>query len=133
MAQNSSTGGAQCGAQFQDTQVPTNVESSDGSLETDRMRPSDQEVPLEVADMARSQEITAKSVSGILILLLKWFKLSRKMSGTLYKAFKANENRCTQIRVSNTTFARLKLHSVGSKASPRSGIGPGSELSMRQG
>lgn len=27
---------------------------------------------------ARSREISAKAVSGILLLLLKWFKLSRK-------------------------------------------------------
>ncbi|KAF1811150.1 N1221-domain-containing protein [Eremomyces bilateralis CBS 781.70] len=33
----------------------------------------------EELDAVRSQEITAKAVSGILILLLKWFKVSRKL------------------------------------------------------
>lgn len=31
-------------------------------------------------DMTRSQEITSKAVCGILIMLLKWFKVSRKSS-----------------------------------------------------
>lgn len=31
-------------------------------------------------DAIRQQEVTAKAVSGILILLLKWFKVSRKCS-----------------------------------------------------
>ena len=35
-------------------------------------------VPTEELDAIRGQEIMAKAVSGILILLLKWFKLSRK-------------------------------------------------------
>jgi hypothetical protein len=34
-------------------------------------------------DMVRGQEILAKAVSGILILLLKWFKVSRKCPTTV--------------------------------------------------
>ena len=78
MAQNSGASGVQYEAQFQDTQVPNNSENSDGSFETDRAHTNTQDMPVEVADVLRSQEITVKSVSGILILLLKWFKLSRK-------------------------------------------------------
>jgi hypothetical protein len=36
------------------------------------------ELPIEEIEALRSREITAKAVSGILLLLLKWFKISRK-------------------------------------------------------
>ena len=36
------------------------------------------EVTLEEVDMARTREIVSKSVSGILLLLLKWLKVSRE-------------------------------------------------------
>jgi hypothetical protein len=44
-----------------------------GPAKVDTGSPSDSDV-----DEARSREIAAKAVTGILILLLKWFKLSRK-------------------------------------------------------
>lgn len=37
-------------------------------------------VSTEELDAIRSQEITAKAASGILVLLLKWFKISRKLT-----------------------------------------------------
>ena len=40
-------------------------------------------VPIEELDAIRAQEIMAKAVSGILILLLKWFKLSRELANML--------------------------------------------------
>ena len=46
---------------------------------------SDQSVPpdmpeltLDEIDATRTREITSKAMSGILVLLLKWFRLSRK-------------------------------------------------------
>lgn len=36
---------------------------------------------LEEVDVARHREITSKAVSAILLLLLKWFKASRKSQG----------------------------------------------------
>lgn len=36
------------------------------------------EIPVEEIEALRSREITAKAVSGILLVLLKWFKVSRK-------------------------------------------------------
>jgi len=38
------------------------------------------DLPIEEIEAMRSREITAKAVSGILLLLLKWFKVSRKAS-----------------------------------------------------
>ena len=38
--------------------------------------PSD--LPIEEIEALRSREITAKAVSGIILILLKWFKVSRK-------------------------------------------------------
>ena len=35
------------------------------------------ELPIEEIEAMRSREITAKAVSGILLMLLKWFKVSR--------------------------------------------------------
>lgn len=78
MTQNSGTSSVHCTSQYQDTQVPHNLESSDGGLETDRTQLNGQVISVEMADTARTHEITAKSVSGILVLLLKWFKVSRK-------------------------------------------------------
>ena len=36
------------------------------------------EMPIEDIEALRSREITAKAVSGILLIILKWFKVSRK-------------------------------------------------------
>lgn len=41
----------------------------------------------EEADAARTREITAKAVSGIMLLLLKWLKLSRKWNRALQMAW----------------------------------------------
>ena len=43
--------------------------------------PSD--LPIEEIEAMRSREITAKAVSGILLLLLKWFKVSRTITISL--------------------------------------------------
>lgn len=40
--------------------------------------PEFSEISLEELESLRSREITAKAVSGILLLLLKWFKISRE-------------------------------------------------------
>lgn len=37
------------------------------------------ELPVEEIESMRSREITAKAVSGILLIMLKWFKVSRKI------------------------------------------------------
>lgn len=44
-----------------------------GPLSADTAEQSAEEV-----DAARTREITAKAVTGIMLLLLKWLKLSRK-------------------------------------------------------
>ena len=41
--------------------------------------------PLDIeADEVRSREIAAKGVTGIIMLLLKWFKLSREVASLSY-------------------------------------------------
>lgn len=37
------------------------------------------DLPIDEIEAMRSREITAKAVSGILLILLKWFKVSRKI------------------------------------------------------
>lgn len=44
------------------------------------------ELPIDEIEAMRSREITAKAVSGILLILLKWFKVSRKMP-ICYRAY----------------------------------------------
>jgi hypothetical protein len=41
------------------------------------------ELPIDEIEAMRSREITAKAVSGILLILLKWFKVSRMF--TIYR------------------------------------------------
>lgn len=52
--------------------------NNNASANTDNQDPSPEEL-----DAARTREITAKAVSGIMLLLLKWLKLSRKFTSTL--------------------------------------------------
>lgn len=42
------------------------------------------EMPIEEIEALRSREITAKAVSGILLILLKWFKVSRMALSHVY-------------------------------------------------
>lgn len=42
------------------------------------------ELPIEETEALRSREITAKAVSGILLTLLKWFKVSRMLPTSSY-------------------------------------------------
>lgn len=51
----------------------TGANSNNASANVDNAEPSPEEL-----DAARTREITAKAVSGIMLLLLKWLKLSRK-------------------------------------------------------
>lgn len=50
---------------------------ANGAPKNEPVSPSDEEI-----DAVRSKEISAKAVTGIMVLMLKWFKLSRKFSST---------------------------------------------------
>jgi hypothetical protein len=83
--------------------LPTTVDFSD--------------LPVDEIEAVRSREITAKAVSGILLILLKWFKVSRKYPS----ARSSNEcaltgYRYSQIRVLYTALTRLKLSALGVEA-----------------
>lgn len=59
---------------------------------------------IEELDTARQREIIGKAVSGSLILLLKWFKLSRMLSILLWQCILVNRSpRCPQVRVPHPT------------------------------
>ena len=45
------------------------------------------ELPIDEIEAMRSREITAKAVSGILLILLKWFKVSRECRSSLLQNF----------------------------------------------
>lgn len=65
------------GGGFQDNQNGNGVNKPDGSM--NGSLPDVSKIPLEDLDRMRMEEIQDKAASGILILLLKWFKLSRKL------------------------------------------------------
>lgn len=48
--------------------------------------PMTPEMSVEDVDAARTREITAKAATGIILLLLKWFKVSRKSSSLLFES-----------------------------------------------
>lgn len=66
------------------------------------------ELPIDDIEALRSREITAKAVSGILLILLKWFKVSRKFipAGVVLPL---TFNRYSQIRVPHPTSVGLEL------------------------
>jgi hypothetical protein len=45
------------------------------------------DLPIDETEAMRSREITAKAVSGILLILLKWFKISRECRSTPFTEF----------------------------------------------
>jgi hypothetical protein len=51
--------------------LPNSVETSD--------------LPIDEIEAMRSREITAKAVSGILLVLLKWFKVSRRLAPLYFR------------------------------------------------
>lgn len=66
------TGGRNGSMQFQEPNgVPQVLENGNGL-------PDGSASTAEQVDNARSQEVTAKALSGIILLLLKWFKVSRR-------------------------------------------------------
>jgi hypothetical protein len=67
------------------------------------------EVSVDEIEAHRSREITAKAVSGILLILLKWFKVSRKCGPKIFTVYNLIIARYIEVRISNSTFVGLKL------------------------
>ncbi|EKG19624.1 N1221-like protein [Macrophomina phaseolina MS6] len=74
LALQNSSPSAMSGGGFQDNQNGNGVNKPDGSM--NGSLPDVSKIPLEDLDRMRMEEIQDKAASGILILLLKWFKLS---------------------------------------------------------
>ncbi|KAF4313635.1 N1221-like protein [Botryosphaeria dothidea] len=74
LALQNSSPSAMSGGGFQDNQNGNAANKSDGSM--NGSLPDISKIPLEDLDRMRMEEIQDKAASGILILLLKWFKLS---------------------------------------------------------
>ena len=64
-----------------------------------------EELETAMIDTTREKEILGKAVTGILILMLKWFRVSRIPFNLILNA----NNRCFKVRVSKSTIVRLKL------------------------
>lgn len=70
-------------------------------------KPPTPELSLEEVDAARTREITSKAMTGILILLLKWLRVSRMLTEFIRLASLLTLNRCSQIRVYDATSIGL--------------------------
>lgn len=57
---------------------------------------------IEELDDVRSSEISHKAVSGLLLIMLKWFRISRKRHQMLLLRTRLICNRCLKIRILNT-------------------------------
>jgi hypothetical protein len=73
VTQSNGPNGLQSGFQFQEQNGQANGATTNGANNSHGSAPLNEEV-----DAMRSQEILDKAVTGILMLLLKWFKVSRK-------------------------------------------------------
>ena len=62
----------------QEQELHSRPGSRNGSGVTDGASQNPPEVSIKDLDRARTQEIMSKAVSAIFVLLLKWFKISRK-------------------------------------------------------
>lgn len=95
-----------------------------GANNTAGANPDNPELTSEELDAARTREITAKAVSGIMLLLLKWLKLSRESIVIPQSHNYANKvfllPRYSQIRILDTTSFGLQLHAFGAQALPPS-------------
>ena len=56
---------------------------------------------VEELNSVRMREITSKAISGVLLILLKWFKLSRELSCSACSVEANIRIRCPQIRIPN--------------------------------
>src|SRR6187551_715855 len=77
------------------------------------------ELSHEELDAARSREISTKAVSGILLLLLKWLKVSRKhRPPSVHSCYDADTLPCrySQVRVHDSATARLQLRAAVAEA-----------------
>ena len=93
---------------------------------------ADPKMTLEELNALRTREITGKAVSGILLLILKWFKLSRKRSlcfgliRPLHLILTCNKpTRRPQVRVYDPATFGFKLPPLNIKALCTSGDGEG--------
>jgi hypothetical protein len=65
---------------------------------------------LDEIDVTRHREITTKAVSAILLLTLKWFKVSRRFSHSISRSHDLTSClRCHEISSSWSTIARYEL------------------------
>jgi Domain of unknown function (DUF3402) len=64
---------------------------------------------LDEIDVTRHREITTKAVSAILLLTLKWFKVSRRFVYSIEGVHRLNDFRCHEVSSSRPTVAGYEL------------------------
>jgi len=80
ITQASGQAGVQSGFHFQvpDNQNGATAQRGETNGGTDGFHPDFQNMAPDELDKMRGEEIAGKAVTGLLVLLLKWFKVSRK-------------------------------------------------------
>jgi hypothetical protein len=78
VTQSNGAAGLQSGFQFQENQNVSAIPKPDTNGDVDGLH-NESRKSVEEIDIIRSQEILDKALTGLLILLLKWFKVSRKL------------------------------------------------------
>lgn len=76
----------QQGPQMNQGMAGRNGPSMNGGPQLENGKPDGPELSPEEVDAARTREITTKAMSGILVLLLKWLRLSRKFFRRMVQA-----------------------------------------------
>lgn len=113
VTQSSNANGLQSGFQFQDQNGTTNVRPDmngiNGHIGTIATN--------EELDAMRTQEVLDKAVTGALIVMLKWFKVSRKSAQIRYPLLPLIFScRRTEIRVHHATARGLQLRALDPEA-----------------
>jgi len=131
IAQSASHNGGHGAFPFQDGQNGVNGVHPNGE-EHNPFQPDTGTSSIAEIDAVRSHEITAKAVSGILILLLKWFKVSRMCPPwSIFLIRLLNINRYPQIRISYAITRRRQLYPFDTQTTSNSRSRTYRQLQMR--
>jgi hypothetical protein len=84
ITQSATQNGVQGGFHFQEN--PNGVNTTNGNENTNGMLDASS-LSIEDLDALRTQEITAKAASGLLLVMLKWFKVSRTSQAIVALSF----------------------------------------------
>lgn len=111
VTQSSGANGLQSGFQYQDNQNGAAGRDMNGINGHSNTPATNEEL-----DAMRTQEVMDKAVTGTLMLILKWFKVSRKPANLFGEIETDIPSRHTQVRVYYSAACGFQLYSVDTEA-----------------